>query len=126
MLPRVRFISSDTVTLLTEAELQKRVIKYARTHGIFTRKLIAVNYSGFPDLMLAKNAKVLFLELKNPKGTGRLSSLQVLSLNEMRAAGLQVAVCDTYDDAIHVIESSLHANTSTPDPRTTSGDYASR
>ena len=109
---------------MTEADLQKRVLKYARTHGIFARKLVAVNYRGFPDLMLARDARILFLELKTPRGTGVLSALQKASLDEMRKAGLQVAVADTYDDAIHVIENTLNAHPEKPDTGTERRDRA--
>lgn len=106
---------------MTEAELQKRVLKYARNNGIFARKLIAVNYRGFPDILLASGGHTLFLELKTPNGTGVLSRLQKATLTEMQKAGLQIAVADTYDDAIRVIGSALHVVPKTINDRATGG-----
>lgn len=109
------------LNLLTEAELQKRVLKYARNNGIFARKLVAVNYRGFPDILLAYGGYILFLELKTPNGTGVLSKLQKATLAEMQKAGLQIAVADTYDDAIRVIGSALHVIPKPINDRATGG-----
>lgn len=109
---------------MIEAQLQQRVIKYARANGIFTRKLVAVNYRGFPDLFLAKNGRCLFLELKTPKRTGIVSALQKTTHEEMRRAGLLTAIVDTYDGAIAAIESALHVDAQPSDHRARKRDHA--
>lgn len=92
---------------MTEAALQQRITKYARRHGVFARKIVAVNYRGFPDLFMAYGGDSWFIELKNPFKTGKLSRLQEVCIAEMRAAGLQVYVIDDYDVAISVIEDHI-------------------
>ena len=76
----------------TEKDLHKYAKKVCKDHGIFFRKLRAENVSGFPDLLLAKNGKLVFCELKSPSGTGRLSPLQLRTIQAMKDEGLDVRV----------------------------------
>ena len=81
-----------TVVNITEKVFQKAVIAKVRRLGYFVAKMEAVGQSGFPDLLIIGNGKSLYLELKSPKGTGKLSPLQELMHAEMRAAGAWVEV----------------------------------
>jgi hypothetical protein len=60
---------------MTEAELRAAVVKLARQHGwlVFGMPMAKLrrpvrNASGYPDLTLARNGEVLWLELKADRG----------------------------------------------------------
>lgn len=58
-------------------------------------KTECVGKRGFPDCTLIDNGQVIFVELKSPAGTGRLSKLQERTIQQMRAAGARVEVIDS-------------------------------
>lgn len=93
---------------MTEAQLQRKVTDYARKRGVFARKLVAVNYNGFPDVFMAYQGEAWFLELKTPKKTGRLSALQEITIEDMRDQGLHVYVSSDYDHAITIINKHIN------------------
>lgn len=70
---------------MTEDELSQAIIEAAtyrgwRVHHIRrSDKAVQQGHSGFPDLVLARNGKVLFFELKSEKGN--LSADQIAWLN---------------------------------------------
>ena len=76
----------------TEKDLHKYAKKVCKEHAVFFRKLKAEGVSGFPDLLLAKNGKVIFVELKSPSGTGKLRPLQIRTIDDMKGEGLNVRV----------------------------------
>ena len=53
-------------------------------------KIIRANKSGIPDLLCLKPDKVLFIEVKGPKG--RLSKVQEYRIAELKAKGFDVQV----------------------------------
>ena len=81
----------------TEKDLHNCLRRVARDHGILFHKMKSKSARGFPDVMLAKGGKVLFVELKSPSGTGRVSALQKRCHVQMRGAGLDVTVVDSED-----------------------------
>lgn len=76
-----------TISNITEKTFQKKVIAEAKKRGIFVCKMEAVGQRGFPDLLLVFNGQSLYLELKSPKGTGKLSPLQERMQAELRKVG---------------------------------------
>ena len=88
----------------TEKDLQKFITRYCKQQGVFCQKTESRSARGFPDLMLARDGLVLFMELKTPAGTGRLSALQLKRHREMRAAGLRVEVVACPDEAVMIID----------------------
>ena len=87
----------------TEAHLQGYLFRQAKRHKIFCRKMQATGRRGFPDVMLV-NDRVVFIELKSPSGTGRLSALQFVEIGLLRHAGADVRIIDTkegVDDLIN-------------------------
>ena len=89
----------------TEAHLQGYLFRQAKRHKIFCRKMQATGRRGFPDVMLV-NDRVVFVELKTPAGTGRLSALQKREIELLRHAGADVRIIDTkegVDDLINEI-----------------------
>lgn len=78
----------------TEAHLQAYLFRQAKRHQIFCRKMEASGRRGFPDVLLI-NDRVVFIELKSPAGTGRLSALQIVEIKLLRHAGADVRIIDT-------------------------------
>jgi hypothetical protein len=78
---------------MTEAELQALVIDAARLHGwyVFHDRDSRGNAAGFPDLVLIQPPRVLFVELKSPRGRVRQEQAAVLEL---------LAECDTISSGI--------------------------
>lgn len=66
--------------------------------GILWRKIRFEGRRGCPDTLVAKNGKVMLVELKNPNRRGRLSKLQDRQITDLRAAGLDVRVVDSKEE----------------------------
>ena len=74
-----RIIDSDFHGDMSEAELKRLVVGYARLHGwaVYHVPMTTMRNgggSGYPDLTLARDGEVLWMELKTE--TGVLSKLQ--------------------------------------------------
>lgn len=66
----IRYIVS-----MLEKNLQQKIIKFCKAHGILCVKVDSTSSRGWPDLtVLLPNGVVLFVELKTE--TGKLSKLQ--------------------------------------------------
>ena len=65
----------------SERALQGYLFRRAKQHGIYCRKMRAEGQTGFPDVLLAHDGIVMFVELKSPTGKGRL-----VRASEARAA----------------------------------------
>ena len=87
----------------TEAHLQAYLFRQAKMHQIFCRKMQASGRRGFPDVLLI-NDRVVFVELKTPAGTGRLSALQKREIELLRHAGADVRVISTKEEADDLIK----------------------
>ena len=61
-------------------------------------------------MLLAKHAKIVFLELKTPAGTGRLSLLQVARIREMRDVGMDVWVVDSVEVANEIMDDLIYGD----------------
>lgn len=88
-----------------EKVLERRLGQYCKDHGILYIKGKATGQKGFPDRMLIRNGKVLFLELKR-KGC-KPSPLQLNWLLKLRTQGVSAEWTDSYADAVEAIERSL-------------------
>lgn len=83
---------------MTEAALQAKVVKWCKSNGYLALKFVSPANAGCPDLVILGNGKVLFYELKNPNGSGRLTELQKVTHDRMRAHGAEVYVGHDFDD----------------------------
>lgn len=92
---------------MNESALQQKILAEAKSRGILALKVEAVGRRGLPDLLLIYNGKTFHAEIKNPKGTGRLSELQVRMIANLRAHGAEVFVIDNLQDAVAMLESML-------------------
>lgn len=73
-----------------ESAIQAKIIKRYEAQGYMVVKVTLCNKTGFPDLMLLKDGKASFVEVKRPGQKPR--PLQVYRINELRQAGFDVQV----------------------------------
>lgn len=82
------------VTRKTEAPLesavQRALIKHYEANGYLVVKITLCNKPGFPDLMLLKDGRASFVEVK--RAGQRPRPLQVYRIEELRRAGFDVRV----------------------------------
>jgi|TARA_R110001592_G_scaffold92419_1_gene269388 Holliday junction resolvase len=76
---------------MTEQQIQSKRIKQLEEEGYYVLKLIKTNKNGIPDILaIPKNVKVLFSEVKTPKG--KVSKLQEYRLKELDKYGFRTEV----------------------------------
>lgn len=73
-----------------ESTIQRKIIKRYEDAGYIVVKISLCNKGGFPDLMLLKDGKASFIEVKRPGQKPR--PLQECRLNELRKAGFEAIV----------------------------------
>lgn len=73
-----------------ESVIQRNIIKRYEADGYIVVKIGLCNKGGFPDLMLLKNGKASFVEVKRPGQQPR--PLQEYRLKELRDAGFDAFV----------------------------------
>ena len=93
----------------SERNLQRYLIVSAELHDIFCRKVQAIGHVGFPDMFLARNGRIVLVELKSPTGKGRLSKKQEKEIERLRNEGINVYVIDSYAGADDVIKNLADA-----------------
>lgn len=82
--------------VMTEKTFQSKCIKWVKSQGCFYWKFQDKFSGGFPDLMIAKNGRVVFVELKR-KGN-KPTPLQNAVMEQMRKAGLSVYWTDDFEE----------------------------
>ncbi len=83
--------------MASEADIEQADRKAARAAGWFVEKVMKTGRNGFPDRFYAKAGRVILIEWKKPGGV--VSAQQRLRHDELRAAGVEVHVCDNLADA---------------------------
>lgn len=76
---------------MLESKIQAKVIKRYTDQGYFVVKLIKTNKNGIPDLMMLKDGKVLFVEVKRPI-IGKLSKVQEYRIKELKEYGFETLI----------------------------------
>lgn len=66
---------------------QAKFIKKMESDGYLVLKTIRLNLNGFPDVILLKDGKTTFVELKEGKDT--LKPLQAMRIDQLREKGFQ-------------------------------------
>lgn len=94
---------------MTEKALQNYLFARADDHGIYCRKMAAVGHTGFPDAFLVFAGRAALVELKSPKGTGRLSKKQEREIARLREQGMNVYIVDSKEDVDNVIRNIADA-----------------
>lgn len=93
--------------MITEKTFQKNVMAKFKKAGGFVAKMEAVGQCGFPDLLVILRGRSLYLELKSPKGTGKLSPLQERMHLDLREAGAWVEVAQDMETIDSLLEKLL-------------------
>ena len=88
-----------------EKEIESRVVKYCRAHGIYTRKFVSPGHKGVPDRLFAYGGRVMFIELKAPKQAP--TAIQYMEIQKMRDVGMLVTWVNTYEDAVYELYNCL-------------------
>jgi hypothetical protein len=88
---------------MCERRLQQQILNFCKRAGILAFKFQSPAHAGVPDLILLADGKTLFIELKHPAGTGRLSELQKVTIAKMQAHGATVYVSHDYQSLTETI-----------------------
>lgn len=80
---------------MNEAQLQRILIERCRGYGVLAFKMECKGRRGFPDLLLLHNGVSVFIEVKNPKGTGRLSAWQKKTIKLLTENGAHAYVIES-------------------------------
>ncbi len=100
----------------SEGDLQRRCVTALRDLGWFvsasangikcTARQMSIMKSrglvvGFPDLQAIKPGRVVFIELKTPKGI--VSDAQLICHSTLRVLGFEVHVCTSLDEVLEAV-----------------------
>lgn len=75
-----------------EGRLQAYLKRQCEARGVHFRKIKFEGRRDCPDVLLYHKGRVMFVELKNPNGKGRLSQGQVREISRMMAEGIDARV----------------------------------
>jgi hypothetical protein len=93
---------------MNEAWVQRKIIERHQKQNWFVVKIIQSTANGFPDLMLLKNGRTVFIEVK-PPGVKHAAPLQVYRHRQLRDLGFD---CYLTDDPLF----EINENTKPPHP----------
>jgi Holliday junction resolvase-like predicted endonuclease len=79
-----------------ESEIQAKCIKYAQDQGWIVLKVISSNMNGISDLILFKDGKAVFVEIKGEKT--RVQPLQLYRQKQFREAGFLAEIVRSLDE----------------------------
>lgn len=51
---------------MLESDIEQSLVKYAKRHGVYTRKFVSPANTGVPDRVFLCEGNMLFMELKRP------------------------------------------------------------
>ena len=87
---------------MLESAIENPVVKRAEQAGYFVRKVQWIGRRSAPDRLFArKDRGQVYIEFKKPGEDARLA--QKMEHDRMRAAGIEVHVCDSIDDAMRIL-----------------------
>jgi Holliday junction resolvase len=79
-----------------ESEIQSKCIKYAQEQGFIVLKIISSNMNGISDLILFKDGKTIFIEIKGEKT--KVQPLQLYRQKQLREAGFIAEIVRSVDE----------------------------
>jgi hypothetical protein len=95
----VSIYATGIESMRLERDLQAYVKKECQRLNILCYKLEATSHRGMPDLLLLRQGRAAFVEVKSPTGRGRLTMLQARMHKRLREAGFGVTVVDSVEKA---------------------------
>ena len=72
---------------MLESKIQASCLKYAKSKGWYVLKIIKCNVNGFPDSVILKDGKTIFVEFKSL--IGKQSELQKYQQKQLEAQGFK-------------------------------------
>ena len=78
-----------------ESSVQRKIIKHYEQQGFFVLKVIVCNKKGFPDLILFKDGKTFFIEVKREGEEPK--PLQLVRHEQLTNLGFTVKTIIGYD-----------------------------
>ena len=87
----------------TEADLFRYYKQICKRMKVGIYKVHAEACSGFPDLFLCYDGRIILVELKSPAKTGRLSERQRVIHRRLREKGVKIYVSDSQESAVEII-----------------------
>lgn len=91
---------------MTEAQLEAKIVKLAKSLGIYTRKFTSPSHRAVPDRIFVHGGTVLFLEVK--AAGKKPTEAQLHEMELIRAVGGLVGWVDNYTDAAFFLLSLQH------------------
>ena len=88
----------------TEKNLQDYIMKECKKRNILCHKMESRTSRGWPDLLLMFGGQTVFIEVKSPSGTGKLSPHQVRTIHDIDCHGGWTWVVDSVLLADYAIE----------------------
>jgi Holliday junction resolvase len=80
---------------MLESKIQSKIIKKLEKEGYFVLRLIRTNKNGIADLLVLKDGKTTFIEVKQPKGV--VSELQKLRKKQLEEQGFEYKIWIDYN-----------------------------
>jgi Holliday junction resolvase len=81
---------------MEEQKLQRKIIAFFEKNGFFVVKIIKANINGLPDIILLKNGRSVFMEVKKDTKT-KACPLQEYRLGQLREMGFNAYVVGDFD-----------------------------
>jgi len=72
---------------MKEQDIQKKILNYLKSEGIYTVKVISASKAGVPDILACIGGKFVGIEVKTPKTSTNVSPLQQYNLEQIHKAG---------------------------------------
>lgn len=87
---------------MLESSVENPVVSRAEAAGYYTRKVKWIGIDGAPDRLFSRADRgTVFIEFKKKKKEPRRRQLN--EHRDMRAAGIEVHVCDNIEDALRIL-----------------------
>jgi hypothetical protein len=91
---------------MSESALEKRVVKLAKSMGIYTRKFTSPSHRAVPDRIFIYGGGVLFIEFKAPKKLP--TDFQWVEIESILLRGCSATFVDNFNDAEMLINRLHH------------------
>jgi Holliday junction resolvase len=84
---------------MRESDIQKSIINHLTKEGWICIKLIQTNWNGIPDLMVLKNSRTVFIEVKQPGK--KPNDLQQYRIEKLHKAGFEAFCATSLQDVVN-------------------------
>jgi len=86
---------------MLESKLQSNIINLFSKHGWVVLKIIKCNMNGISDLILFKDGKTLFIEVKSD--IGKPSPMQLFRQKQLRQQGFTYEIINSLEQCLSLI-----------------------